>query len=135
VKNLGNSKVIALLMIAGLVAGCAPKNSTEATRDPGLWFIESYDVGTITVKYDGKTYKARCDGHRILAPDQFVWDAVPSFPCHMAMDEVGAQIQPITLDSDFHRPVLFMGLARGSLTLRRQDTIETFTIASITDAH
>ncbi len=73
-----------------------------------MWIIESYDHGTITAKNYGMTYKATCEGHRILKPDQFYWEAIPSFPCRMAIDEVGAEIQPNTLNSDYHQPVLYM---------------------------
>jgi hypothetical protein len=87
------------------------------------------------VETDEKTYKATCEGHRVLGPDQFVYDAKPSFPCYMAIGEVGASIQPITLDSDFRRPILFMGKGpRGSLILRKQDTLETFAVTSVTKA-
>ena len=130
------TRLIALLVTGGLLGGCAPKKSTDLTPDPRMWFIESYDHGTITAKNDGKTYQATCEGHRMLGPDQLVHDAAPSFPCHMAIDEVGASIQPITLDSDFRRPLLFMGHGiRGSLVLRKQDTIETFTVTSVTKTH
>jgi hypothetical protein len=130
------TRLITLLVTAALLAGCAPKKSTELTLDPRMWFIESYDHGMITARNDGKTYKATCEGHRTLGPDQFVYDPAPSFPCRMAIDEVGASIQPIALDTDFRRPVLFMGQGiRGSLILRRQDTVETFTVTSVTKTH
>jgi len=124
--------LVAVLVTVGVLCGCAPKKSTDLAPDPRIWFIESYDHGTITVKNDGKTYKATCEGHRNLLPDQLVYDAAPSFPCYMAIGEVGASIQPTTLDSDFHGQLLFMGKGfGGSLILRRQDTIETFTVTSV----
>lgn len=130
------TRLITLLVAAGLLAGCAPKKSTDSSPDPRTWFIESYDHGTITAKNGGKTYKATCEGHRILGPDQFASDARPSFPCHMAIDAVGTSIQPVTLDSDFRGPLLFMGHGPlGELVLRRQDTIETFTVTSVTKTY
>jgi hypothetical protein len=101
-----------------------------------MWFIESYDHGTITAKNDGKTYKATCQGHRILGPNQLVYDAAPSFPCHMAIEEVGASIQALRFDSDFRKPLLFMGHGpHGTLVLRRQDTVETFITKSVTNTN
>jgi hypothetical protein len=130
------ARLITLLFTAGLLGGCAPKKSNDVTPDPRMWFIESYDHGTITAKIDGKTYKATCEGHRKLGADQWVYDAAPSFPCHMAIDNVGASIQPVTLDSEFRSPILFMGKgAGGSLVLRRQDTIETFAVTSVTNTN
>jgi hypothetical protein len=122
---------ITQLVAAGLLGGCAPKKPDSA-RDPQTWFIESYDHGTITARNEGKTYRAACEGHRILGPDQLVYDATPSFPCNMAIAEVGASIQPLTLGSDFHAPLLFMGHGPlGSLVLRRGDTVETFAVTSV----
>jgi hypothetical protein len=126
-------RLTTLLVAAALFGGCARKNSAHSIPDPQMWLIESYDHGTITAKNDGKTYKATCEGHRILGPDQLVYDAAPSFPCHMAIAEVGASIQPLDLGSDFQRPLLFMGHGPlGSLVLRRQDMIETFAVTSVT---
>ena len=124
---------ITLLVTVGLLSGCAPKK-TDLTADRRIWLIQAYDHhGTITVANDSKEYKATCEGHRIVRPDQSVYDVAPSFPCQMAVDEVGASIQPLDFDSDFRRPFLFMGHGpRGSLVLRRQDTIETFAIVSVT---
>ena len=121
-----------ILVIAGVLGGCTSKKPATSTPDPRMWFIESYDHGTITVKNNGKTYHATCQGHRILGPDQLVYDAAPSFPCHMAIEAVGLSIQPVTLDTDFHRAVLFMGHGPlNSLVLRKGDTIETFGVTSV----
>jgi hypothetical protein len=125
-------RLITLLVAAGLLGGCARKKSADLIPDPRMWLIESYDHGTITANNDGKTYKATCEGHRTVGPDQFVYDAAPLFPCNMAIDEVGHRIQPFTLDSDFRKPLLFMGHApHGALVLRRQNMIETFAVTSV----
>ena len=75
----------------------APQSIRQITRggpySERLWFVESYDPGTITAKNDHKTYKARCDGHPIPGPT--IWDVAPSFPCRMAIDAVGASIEPL----------------------------------------
>lgn len=58
---------------------------------------------------------------------------MPLFPCSMAIDATGSNVQAMTIDTDFHRPILVMGKGpAGSLVLRRQDVIETFTVMSVT---
>jgi hypothetical protein len=124
---------IAILVAAVLLGGCTAKTSTDLRPDPRIWLIESYDHGTVTAKNDHKTYKATCEGHRQLGPDQFVYDTTPSFPCRMAIDAVGTNVEPIAPDTDFHRPFLVMGRGPGgSLVLRRQDNIETFAVTTVT---
>src|SRR5579863_9188084 len=85
------ARLTTLLVVAELLGGCTPKKSTDLPPDPRTWFIEAYDQGNITAKNDGKTYKARCDGHRTgTKPDQWLYDSPPSFPCTMAIEQVGA---------------------------------------------
>jgi hypothetical protein len=123
---------IVILAAVGLSYGCTPKTSSDLTHDPRIWLIESYDHGTVIVRNDHKTYKATCEGHRLLGPDQLVYDVAPSFPCSMAIDAVGTTVEP-TFDTDFHRPFRVMGRGpSGSLVLRRQDIVETFTVTAVT---
>jgi hypothetical protein len=132
-RNTMRRTLIAVLLVtAGLLGSCATKNSADSIPDSRKWLIESYDHGTITVKNDGKTYKGTCEGHRILGPDQLVYDVVPSFPCTMVIDAVGQSIQPTTLNTDFHIPILVMGHGPvGELVLRRGDMIEMFVVVSV----
>jgi len=124
---------IVFVLAAAFCLGCSKKIAPDSTPDPRAWLIQSYDHGTITATNDGKTYKATCDGHRTLGPDQFVYDVTPSFPCSMAVEAVGINIEPITLDNDFRKPRLVMGHGpKTSLVLRRQDAIETFTVTAVT---
>ena len=119
---------------SGISRRLRSKGSTILSSDPRIWFIESYDNATITGKNDHNTYKARCEGHRILGPDRLVYDAEPSFPCSMAISAVGANIEPITFDTDFRKLTLVMGRGpSGSLILRKGDMIETFTVTSVTN--
>lgn len=125
------TRLITLLVTVGLLGGCATKKSADSIPDPRKWLIESYDHGTIAVKNDGKSYKATCEGHRILGPDQLVYDVVPSFPCTMAIDAVGQSIQPITSNTDFNLALLVMGHGFGQLVLRKGAMIETFAVVSV----
>jgi hypothetical protein len=68
-----------------------------------------------------------------LKADQLVYDALPSFPCSMAIEAVGTSVEAITMDTDFRTSPLVMGKGPGgSLVLRRQDMIETFAVNSVT---
>lgn len=127
------TRLIILLVTAGLFGGCARKKSADLVPDSRMWLIESYDHGTITAKWGDKTYNATCEGHRILGPDQFYWDVAPSFPCSMAIEAVGTSVEADTINTDYNRLVLVMGRGfAGSLILRRGPEIETFTITSVT---
>ena len=76
--------LFSILVVAGLLSGCR--------RDhPRNWLIESYEDGRITLKHDGNTYKAKCDGGMSFTPfESFVQNST----CEMAIGLVGHEIQP-----------------------------------------
>jgi hypothetical protein len=127
-----SARRIIFIVALGVLEGCVQKHPSDRNLDSGKWLIQSYDEGIITARINDFTYKARCDGHRALKPDQFIWDAAPSFPCFMAIEAVGTPIAPITINTDFKIGILVMGNVglRGSVVLRRGDDVETFTITA-----
>jgi hypothetical protein len=93
--------IIPITLIACLTQR-PPLNSSEtgspgAVANPQSWFIESYDNGIITVRHEGKTYKAKCDVSRsfnnapsITDPNNVVYFKT----CDLAIDLVGTNVQP-----------------------------------------
>jgi hypothetical protein len=54
------SAVLSMLVLAGFVGGCSREPSTKPVAEDRSWFIESWDNGAITVRHEGKVYKATC---------------------------------------------------------------------------
>jgi hypothetical protein len=55
--------VVAIMVL--LLAACA-KTSTSGQPDSRDWFMESWSNGTFTIRNEGKTYKAVCEGSVVV---------------------------------------------------------------------
>ncbi len=94
--NRGVKALVSAVVVAGLLAGCSRKPTTDKT-DPRGWFIESYNNGLVTVRHEGDTYKARCDISRSFNNADSVTDPnnVHTFPtCDLVVGFVGRNVQP-----------------------------------------
>jgi hypothetical protein len=121
--------VFSAVVIAAFLNGCGGgKPPTTASLDPKAWFIESWDDPVITVKHDGKTYKAKCDKSWSEWIDPVTKeDKVTNLSfCDLAVDQVGRSVQPWDglqeLDGkrrDADGFVVVMWNVGGTLALRR----------------
>jgi len=78
-------------VIAGLLGGCSWKSTTNSP-DTQAWFIESWDEPVLTAKYDGNTYKAKCNQRVEMNPA--TKEEVHRSFCYLAISLVGLSIPP-----------------------------------------
>jgi hypothetical protein len=126
-----NAISLSVLAAAALLVCCNQKQSSERPADPDYWIITSYDEDVLTLKYKHVTYKAKCEGHRSITPNQTYIDVAPSYPCWTAIDAVGLNIEQITAKTPLPSPQFAMTRASGTwLMLRKDDIVEIFGITA-----
>jgi hypothetical protein len=89
----GISTMIALVALIKSFVG----DNTAPLHDAHFWFLESYDARTITVRHEGKIYKARCDESRSFNNAASITDPqnVAQLPtCDLATGLIGQTVQP-----------------------------------------
>lgn len=95
--------VLSTLVLVGFAIGCSREPSTKPVAEDRRWFIESWDNGVITVRHEGKVYKATCYA-AVLVSERVApsyGDFVPGgkdvidMPCGLlAVELVGRNVQP-----------------------------------------